>query len=295
MPKRSPSAVGVAARRCSVFASTVRPRRAAKTGLPLENWRRRADTWGRLMVAAQGGDVWAYEQLFRELDAWLRRYYAARLPRAAAEDTRQEALLAIHTKRYAYTASRSFGAWVAAVACYKWIDCLRKASRAAVLALRDEIPIGDHGDTVISAIVVDVMLARLAPAQASVIRTRKVARPQHRGRFHRDRSIRSARQGQHPSRSKAAGIVGCLRYRQARIFSRSRGGAANLGTEAPGIECEWCLSLTFSESCSILQVFRTLFQRALTTHRGVILYCSVWSWLTGGINGRGETHGRYRR
>lgn len=174
MPKRSPSAVGVAARRCSVFASTVRPRRAAKTGLPLENWRRRADTWGRLMVAAQGGNVWAYEQLFRELDAWLRRYYAARLPRAAAEDTRQEALLAIHTKRYAYTASRSFGAWVAAVACYKWIDCLRKASRAAVLALRDEIPIGDHGDTVISAIVVDVMLARLTPAQASVIQLVKL-------------------------------------------------------------------------------------------------------------------------
>jgi hypothetical protein len=52
------------------------------------------------MMVAQGGDGQTYEQLLRELDAWLLRYYARRLPHPAAEDARQEALLAIHAKRH---------------------------------------------------------------------------------------------------------------------------------------------------------------------------------------------------
>jgi RNA polymerase sigma factor (sigma-70 family) len=169
-----PSAPGSAAQMSSAYGVAVGPRRGGKTVLPFENWRRRSDQWGRLMVAAQNGEVRAYEQLFRELDAWLRRYYARRLPRAAAEDARQEALLAILAKPHAYTPSRSFGAWVAAIARYKWIDYVRSASRVAVLALRDEIPIEDHEHAVISAIVVDDLLARLTPAQASVIRLVKL-------------------------------------------------------------------------------------------------------------------------
>jgi len=126
------------------------------------------------MVAAQGGESRAYEQLLRELDAWLRRYYARRLPRPAAEDARQEALLAIHAQRHAYTPSRSFGPWVAAIARYKWIDRVRDASRFAALSLHDEIPIEDHGDATINAIAVDDLLGRLKPAQASVIRLVKL-------------------------------------------------------------------------------------------------------------------------
>jgi RNA polymerase sigma factor (sigma-70 family) len=170
----SASAVSIAAPRCSAQGPTVRPRRAGKTILPLENWQKRSDKWGCLMVAAQNGEVRAYEQLFRELDAWLRRYYARRLPRAAAEDARQEVLLAILAKRHAYTPSRSFGAWVAAIARYKWIDYVRSASRAAAFALCDEIPIKDHGDAVISAIVMEDLLSQLTPAQARVIRLVKL-------------------------------------------------------------------------------------------------------------------------
>jgi DNA-directed RNA polymerase specialized sigma24 family protein len=110
------------------------------------------------MVAAQGGESRAYEQLLRELDAWLRRYYARRLPRPAAEDARQEALLAIHAQRHAYVPSRSFGPWVAAIARYKWIDRVRDASRFAALSLHDEIPIEDHGDAAINAVAVDDLL-----------------------------------------------------------------------------------------------------------------------------------------
>jgi RNA polymerase sigma-70 factor (ECF subfamily) len=126
------------------------------------------------MVAARGGERQAYEQLLRELDAWLRRYYSRRLPHPAADDARQDALLAIHARRHAYAASRPFGPWVAAIARHKWIDHIRTASRFATLPLHDEIPIEDRGEAVISALVVDDLLRRLKPAQACVIRLVKL-------------------------------------------------------------------------------------------------------------------------
>jgi RNA polymerase sigma factor (sigma-70 family) len=172
--KTRASAVRIAAPKCSTHGPALRRRRAATTALPLENWQKRSDEWRSLMLAARAGKIWAYEQLFRELDAWLSRYYARRLPRVAAQDARQEALLAILAKRHEYTPSRSFGAWVAAIARYKWIDHVRSVSRAAAHALCDDIPIKDHGDAVISAIVVEDLLARLTPAQASAIRLVKL-------------------------------------------------------------------------------------------------------------------------
>jgi RNA polymerase sigma factor (sigma-70 family) len=170
----SPSGVGDAAQRRSAPDFAVRPRRAARTALRSANWERRSEQWRCLMVAAQGGESQAYEQLLRELDVWLRRYYARRLPRPAAEDARQDALLAIHAKRHSYVPSRPFGRWVAAIARYKWIDHVRDASRFAALSLRDEIPIEDRGEAAISAIVVNDLLRRLKPAQARVIRLVKL-------------------------------------------------------------------------------------------------------------------------
>jgi RNA polymerase sigma-70 factor (ECF subfamily) len=126
------------------------------------------------MVAAQSGESKAYEQLLREIDVWLRRYYARRLPHPASEDARQEALLAIHAKRQTYAPSRSFGAWVMAIARYKWIDRVRDASRFAALPLDDEISTEDHGGAAISAAAVDGLLRRLKPAQASAIRLVKL-------------------------------------------------------------------------------------------------------------------------
>jgi len=126
------------------------------------------------MVAAQNGDNRAYEQLLRELDTWLRRYYARRLPHPAAEDARQDTLLAIHAKRHTYVPSRSFSAWAMAIARYKWIDRLREASRFAALSLDDDIPTEDHGAATISAAALDELLGRLKPAQASAIRLVKL-------------------------------------------------------------------------------------------------------------------------
>ena len=126
------------------------------------------------MKAAQAGDNKAYEQLLREVDAWLSRYYARRLPRPAAEDARQDVLLAIHAKRHTYSPSRPFGAWVTAIARYKWVDRIRDASRYSALALDEEIPIEDHGGAAISAATLDLLLGKLKPAQESVIRLVKL-------------------------------------------------------------------------------------------------------------------------
>ena len=126
------------------------------------------------MVAGQAGERHAYERLLAELDAWLRRYYARRLPHPAAEDARQDALLAIHAGRHTYTASRPFGPWVASIARYKWIDHLRDATRFATLSLPEEVPTDDGSERAISTVVVDDLLGRLKPAQARVIRLVKL-------------------------------------------------------------------------------------------------------------------------
>ncbi|MEH2594971.1 RNA polymerase sigma factor (sigma-70 family) [Bradyrhizobium sp. AZCC 1577] len=152
----------------------VEPPKKTKTASQAENSDRRFRRWGRLMAAAQGGDCQAYEHLLRELDVWLRRYYARRLPHPASEDARQDALLAIHAKRHTYAPPRSFGAWVMAIARYKWIDRIRDASRFAAVPLDDDIPIADHGGSAISAAAVDDLLGQLKPAQASVIRLVKL-------------------------------------------------------------------------------------------------------------------------
>ena len=149
------------------------PRRPARS-VQAESWTQRSQRWGCLMMEARSGDSHAYEQLLRELDAWLCRYYARRLPHPAAEDARQDTLLAIHAKRHTYESSRSFGAWVIGIARYKWIDRIRDASRYSALALDEDIAVEDHEGAAVSAAALDHLLGRLKPAQESVIRLVKL-------------------------------------------------------------------------------------------------------------------------
>ncbi len=139
-----------------------------------ETWDECSERWGRLMAAAQAGDSRAYERLLRELDRWLRAYYGRRLPYPAAEDARQEALLAIHAKRHTFAPSRPFGAWVVAIARYKWIDRMRDAARSSALSLDEDIAVEDHEGAAISAAALDQLLARLKPAQETAIRLVKL-------------------------------------------------------------------------------------------------------------------------
>ena len=146
----------------------------ARNAVPLAV-RMAPDIWGDLMVAAQGGNGGAYRRLLSEIDPWLRRFYARRLPQAMVEDAAQEALIAIHTKRHTYEPGRPFRPWLAAVARYKWIDRLRAMKRDTTDELGDdEIAVGDHESAVTSASVLHRLLAELKPAQAAVIRLVKL-------------------------------------------------------------------------------------------------------------------------
>jgi RNA polymerase sigma factor (sigma-70 family) len=132
------------------------------------------DQWGQLMAAAQGGHGGAYRRLLSEIDPWLHRYYARRLPPSMVDDAVQDTLIAIHTKRHTYTPERPFRPWLAAIARYKWIDRLRVMGREATDMLDDDISVEGHESRVTSAIVLEDLLGKLKPAQANVIRLVKL-------------------------------------------------------------------------------------------------------------------------
>jgi RNA polymerase sigma factor (sigma-70 family) len=130
--------------------------------------------WDAMMVAAQAGDGSSYHRLLSEVAAWLRRYYARRLPSAMIDDAIQDTLLAIHEKRHTYDPARPFGAWLAAIARYKWIDALRSLKTKPTKALDDDIAVPDHEEAITSARSLERLLATLKPGQSQVIRLVKL-------------------------------------------------------------------------------------------------------------------------
>ena len=134
--------------------------------------------WSMLMAASQDGDQASYRELLTELDAWLRRYYARRLPSSMVEDAAQDTLLTIHNRRHTYEAGRPFKAWLSGIARYKWIDRLRALSRDPATACLDDDQVDnmieDHGSAVTSAIALSELLTHLKPAQSQVIRLVKL-------------------------------------------------------------------------------------------------------------------------
>jgi RNA polymerase sigma factor (sigma-70 family) len=130
--------------------------------------------WDALMAAAQGGDAAAYRRLLAEAVAWLRAYYARRLPPAMIDDAIQDTLIAVHEKRHTYDPNRPFGAWLAAIARYKWIDALRSLENARKEILDDDIAIPGHEEAITSAWSLERLLSTLKPAQSEVIRLVKL-------------------------------------------------------------------------------------------------------------------------
>ena len=136
------------------------------------------DPWGDLMAAAQRGNGGAYTRLLTEVDGWLRRYYARRLPPSMVEDATQDTLLTLHTRRHTYEPGRPFRAWLAGIARYKWIDRLRALARDPVALgaedISEDIAIDDHGSAVTGAFLLRELLSQLKPAQSEVIRLVKL-------------------------------------------------------------------------------------------------------------------------
>ncbi len=92
-----------------------------------------------LMIVAQDGDAAAYGGFLRELTPFLRAYFRRRLQGLPdeVEDLVQETLLAVHNSRHTYDAGQPVGAWLHAIARYKWVDLLR--GRAGREALHDPL------------------------------------------------------------------------------------------------------------------------------------------------------------
>jgi RNA polymerase sigma factor (sigma-70 family) len=130
--------------------------------------------WDALMVATQNGDASAYHRLLSEAAIWLRCYYARRLPSGMIDDAVQDTLIAVHEKRHTYDPSRAFGAWLAAIARYKWIDALRSLKAKPTEMLDDDIAVPNDEEAVTSVWSLERLLGTLKPAQSRVIRLVKL-------------------------------------------------------------------------------------------------------------------------
>jgi RNA polymerase sigma factor (sigma-70 family) len=130
--------------------------------------------WDALMAAAQGGDAAAYRRLLSEAATWLRPYYVRRLPPAMIDDAIQETLIAVHEKRHTYDPNRPFGAWLAAIARYKWIDALRSLENSPKERLNEDIAIPGDEEAITSAWSLERLLSTLKPAQSQAIRLVKL-------------------------------------------------------------------------------------------------------------------------
>lgn len=82
------------------------------------------------MSKAIEGDSKAYEMLLTELSSTMRSYLRKRLQdESVIEDITQEILLGVHKARATYDPKHPIGAWVFAIARYKFTDYLRKREK----------------------------------------------------------------------------------------------------------------------------------------------------------------------
>lgn len=86
--------------------------------------------WSTMMAAAQGGDRAAYERLLRGCTPLVRRIVRHQgVPTDRVDDVAQEVLLTVHRARQTYDPTRSFSAWLCAIARHRAIDGLRRHGR----------------------------------------------------------------------------------------------------------------------------------------------------------------------
>ena len=99
------------------------------------------------MAAAQAGDRRAYEKLLADSVALIRA--AARRQGVAfdqLDDVVQETLLTVHRVRHTYDPTRSYDAWLGAIASRRAIDALRSHGRRSSRELHDEYAVDNHPD-----------------------------------------------------------------------------------------------------------------------------------------------------
>lgn len=102
------------------------------------------------MAAAQDGDKIAYQRLLESVAPVLQKFVYGRInQKDQIEDIVQEVLLAMHRARHSYDRTRSFSAWMFAIASHKVIDYFRSLKRRGNVvgeeeAFMDNIAIDDN-------------------------------------------------------------------------------------------------------------------------------------------------------
>lgn len=126
--------------------------------------------WEAAMAASLTGNTAAYRRLLEEAGRWLRRYFARRIGPDMIDDAVQETLTALHLKRATFEPGRPFLPWLAAIARFKGVDCLRAAGRSRSEELSEnDHGIASHETASLSRIVMANLLERLRGPQAEAI------------------------------------------------------------------------------------------------------------------------------
>ncbi len=131
-------------------------------------------TLARLMALSQQGDKHAYAMLLDEAGKWLRSYFRRRIAPAQIDDLIQETLISLHSKLSSYDPTRPFLPWLAAIARYRWIDHLRKLSRADETAIEAEIPADPEEPAIAAKLSLERLFTKLPKPQARAIELVKV-------------------------------------------------------------------------------------------------------------------------
>ena len=105
---------------------------------------RRRASW---MAAAQGGDRRAYEKALADSVPLIRavaRRHGVAVDRL--DDVVQETLITVHRVRHTYDPTRSYDAWLSAIAARRAIDALRSRGRRDSRELHDEAAMEAHAE-----------------------------------------------------------------------------------------------------------------------------------------------------
>jgi RNA polymerase sigma-70 factor (ECF subfamily) len=99
------------------------------------------------MAAAQTGNRQAYERVLADSVALIRGVARRRgVPVDALDDVVQETLLSVHRVRHTYDPTRSYDAWLAAIADRRAIDLLRSFGRRNSREIHDELASEQYAD-----------------------------------------------------------------------------------------------------------------------------------------------------
>jgi RNA polymerase sigma-70 factor (ECF subfamily) len=117
---------------------------SAEPASPREQADQRRAEW---MAAAQAGDRRAYERVLADSVALIRSVARRQgVPVDALDDVVQETLLTVHRVRHTYDPSRSYDAWLAAIASRRAIDALRSHGRRDRREVHDDLALDQHAD-----------------------------------------------------------------------------------------------------------------------------------------------------